>query len=563
MLTAEVEEIAEEAMIQGRQVDTVRLTEAEQARGDVQEFLQTRMVGLAEVRRNLEEWKPSMVEEYTALITESEAVEPIDRERTDQLKAEAEALGKEFDLVPAKAIFSRKAGSGRHKCRGVACGNFMNAKSTESTFASGASGIEVRMLIKLAAVNQWSLATLDVKTAFLNAPAAHERGTIIVQPPRIFQEAEVLTNPKELWLVKKALYGLVTSPRDWCDHRDGKIKEFRWNRRGRPVRVQATPQTDIWLIQEEDEKAGWKTKGALATYVDDVLMVGEEDIILGFIEQVRTHWKIGEPEWVVEGRDPVRFLGMEIEKRGVDYVIHQQAYITNLLSEYEETGRGTLGQVRTPEEEEQPTADQVLQAQKETGELLWVAGRSRPDLSLGVGIMSQWASKRPVQVIKIGKQIRTHLKETLEEVLVMSAEDSGNRKNVNSDEKASIRTVDIYTDASYGSSELKSISGVVVFVGGTPVGWQTTRQPFITLSTAEAELMAMLEGLIAGRSTAALLEAVVEEKAEVRLHSDSTAAIAIATGTTSSWRTRHLRIRAAGLTEAIREKEITLDHVSG
>ena len=36
----------------------------------------------------------------------------------------------------------------------------MNAKSSESTFASGASGIEVRMLIKLAAINQWSLSTL-------------------------------------------------------------------------------------------------------------------------------------------------------------------------------------------------------------------------------------------------------------------------------------------------------------------------------------------------------------------------------------------------------------------
>ena len=51
------------------------------------------------------------------------------------------------------------------------------------------------------------------------------------------------------------------------------------------------PSNGHWLIQEEDEKVGWKTKGALATYVDDVLMVGEEDIILGSIEQVKTHWK--------------------------------------------------------------------------------------------------------------------------------------------------------------------------------------------------------------------------------------------------------------------------------
>ena len=66
--------------------------------------------------------------------------------------------------------------------------------------------------------------------------------------------------------------------------------------------------------------------------------------------------------------------------------------------------------------------------------------------------------------------------------------------------------------------------------------------------------MALLEGLVAGRSTAALVEAMTGEKARVAFHSDSTAAIAIATGTTSSWRTRHLRIRAAGLTEAIREE---------
>ena len=98
-------------------------------------FLQTRMVGLTEVRKNMAEWKPSMVEEYGALVTESEAVEPIDRTQMEELRKQAAEVGKDFDLVKAKAIFSRKAGTGRHKCRGVACGNFMQAKSCESTFA--------------------------------------------------------------------------------------------------------------------------------------------------------------------------------------------------------------------------------------------------------------------------------------------------------------------------------------------------------------------------------------------------------------------------------------------
>ena len=70
--------------------------------------------------------------------------------------------------------------------------------------------------------------------------------------------------------------------------------------------------------------------------------------------------------------------------------------------------------------------------------------------------------------------------------------------------------------------------------------------------------MSLLESLVTARSIGSLVEAVLGGRAELRLHSDSTAA-----GTTSSWRTRHLRIRAAGLTEALRNKEVSLSHVAG
>ena len=330
------------------------------------------MVGLAEVRKHLAEWKPSMVEEYGALVTESEAVEPIDHSRMEALRRHAAEVGKDFDLVPAKAIFSRKAGTGRHKCRGVACGNFMQAKSTESTFASGASGIEVRMLMKVAAVHGWDLSTIDVKTAFLNAPVdeSAERGIVIVEPPRIFKEAEVLQHPAEYWLVKKALYGLVTSPKDWCVHRDQKIKDFKWEIKKTQYKVEKTAQDDVWAIKSMAEgEERWHLAGLCATYVDDIIIAGEKEVIKEFHQRTQENWKIGEPEWVEEGREPVRFLGMEVEKRGNDYVIHQRAYLENLFLEYEEQGRSSLGNIKTPEEEDPPLAVDVTRAQKETGEL--------------------------------------------------------------------------------------------------------------------------------------------------------------------------------------------------
>ena len=161
-------------------------------------------------------------------------------------------------------------------------------------------------------------------------------------------------------------------------------------------------------------------------------------------------------------------------------------------------------------------------------------------------------------MIAIGAQVRAYLRETRDEGLVIRGGD-GEKKAA----EEVLGDIEVYSDASYASSDLKSLTGVVVCYGGTPIAWHTTMQAFITLSTAEAELMAMLEGLVTIRSAGALVEAVLERKVKMKMHSDSTAAIAIAAGTTSSWRTRHLRIRAAGLTEALRSREVSLRHVAG
>eukprot|EP00435_Cladocopium_sp_Y103_P053892 s362_g17.t1 len=107
------------------------------------------------------------------------------------------------------------------------------------------------------------------------------------------------------------------------------------------------------------------------------------------------------------------------------------------------------------------------------------------------------------------------------------------------------------------------MSGVAGFFAGAPVFWITCRQSFTTLSTAESELMSLLEGLTALRCVRSLVEMVQEKEISGRMYSDSTAAISIATGTTGSWRTRHLRIRAQGLHEALESGEVTLEHQPG
>jgi len=76
-------------------------------------------------------------------------------------------------------------------------------------------------------------------------------------------------------------------------------------------------------------------------------------------------------------------------------------------------------------------------------------------------------------------------------------------------------------------------------------------------STAEAELIAYCESLVVGRATEALLASIWQQwDFEKVIYGDNAAAINLAHGvSTASWRTRHLRIRASVLKEALDESK--------
>ena len=115
----------------------------------------------------------------------------------------------------------------------------------------------------------------------------------------------------------------------------------------------------------------------------------------------------------------------------------------------------------------------------------------------------------------------------------------------------------IMVDASYAPphEQYRSIQGLMVLHGHNLIMWQSSRQPFITQSTAEAELMGYTEGLQAGLSTVALLQTLGFEVKAKTLKGDSKAALAICTMETGPWRTRHLRLRASKIRELLATPE--------
>ena len=86
--------------------------------------------------------------------------------------------------------------------------------------------------------------------------------------------------------------------------------------------------------------------------------------------------------------------------------------------------------------------------------------------------------------------------------------------------------------------------------GPNPIAWRSSRQSTIALSTAEAELSAILEGAIALLGIESLLVDLAEEIEDKKVGSDSVSALTISAGN-GSWRTRRLRLKSAWLQEMI------------
>ena len=90
-------------------------------------------------------------------------------------------------------------------------------------------GVLIRCALRKAAHHQWDISTIDIKTAVLLAPRPVEEGAklVAVVPPRIMIDF-VITQPDEVWLVDKALYGFQSSPAHWAVYRDRTMKKFEW-----------------------------------------------------------------------------------------------------------------------------------------------------------------------------------------------------------------------------------------------------------------------------------------------------------------------------------------------
>ena len=506
-----------------------------------EETLVTKTIPIEEVRKDLERWRDAMVSEYESLIQHG-AIEPIDEMKYQELKVQKKTVS----TIPGMMVSVLKPPQ-RRKARFVACGNYMNGQhERQEVSAGGVDAIVVRTLISLATRKQWSVGTADVKTAFLQAPR-RETGNqcTVINPPNVAKEANILRfGWKERWLVRKALYGLVESPRDWAIYRDQQLRTLSWTSKdGRKVKLEATTEAHLWVIKEEATDEGL---GYVGIYVDDVLVVSNDNILTEMMYQLTTIFQMS-PHDQVGPENPITFCGYEIYKEKNGYGLRQEKYIEELLARREVSGEEgqPLPKIQEGDDEEYHDPQVVKQVQAIVGELQWLATRTRPDLTYATAFAARLVHRRPAYALRLCNYMLRYLAKYPKLGLTYGEDDQPG-------------VLHVKADTSFGPphEQYRSVQGVAIYLGNHLLLWTSSRQAFVTLSTAECELLGYTEGLQCAESIASLLE-LLQFKVTKVLEGDSRAALAQIQNDGGSWRTRHLRLRAWRLREVMMDTTST------
>ena len=406
------------------------------------------------------------------------------------------------------------------RCRVVVRGCFQNVEKSEedNLFASMPSLVTMRLLLCMALARNWGITMGDVSTAFLHALMNEE---VVVWPPK-----EFYLEGKCLWRLKKAMYGLRQAP---------KLEHF--------AEVMTTKlgfrrcKSDPNLYCHESGRL------YVLAYVDDLLVVGTDEMRKSFMSQLSEEVLLKETGQLVPGSEHT-FLGRRLRHNGdsID-VCMSQKYIDTILDLYgmkdakpvATTGTVTINKT-VPDTPLSPEEHKVYRTA--VGKLLWLA-LVRGDIAYATKELSRDVTAPTMQSAAKCKHLLRYLIGT--RMCVLRLRPSYQLANGNC-----AVDINVYVDTDWAgcSKTRKSTSGSTVNVLGCNVVSTARTQGTLALSSGEAELYAIGQGVSEALFVRSmLLESKLAKKVNVIAHTDSTAGKSMATRFGTGKKTKHVELR--------------------
>jgi hypothetical protein len=388
------------------------------------------------------------------------------------------------NIIPCRWVLRRKRNAqgeiSRYKARLVAKG-FRQQFGVDytDTFAPTVRPATLRILLALGAAkgDDIIIEQADVKNAYLNA-WMHDDEVVLIDIPKFYElfrqlpEAfkKLIREGKRVVLrLKRPLYGTKQGAHHWYEElkRILLLLGFR--------------------VSNADEAMFYKVDGdrflVLAAATDDFTIVTNSRVLSTETKtQLNQHFELVE-------LGPINWLlGVSVTRNLKDktLALGQQAYIEQIIARF---GLSNARPDVTPME---PGADYhpdssgvsptlLTPAEKTTyremiGSLMYCATMTRPDIAYAVSTLSQFLEAPRSTHMKAVKRVFCYLLGTKKLKLVL-----GGNLDVTG-----------FSDADWASQRHRhSISGFAYFVGLGTVSWSAKKQPIITLSSTEAEYVAL------------------------------------------------------------------------
>ena len=434
--------------------------------------------------------------------------------------------------VGCKWVFKEKVRADgnvdRYKARLVAQGfSQQYGLDYDETFSPVVRTESVRTLIALAAQKNLLLHQMDVTTAFLNGILEEE---VYMKQPEGFV---VKGKEKMVCRLNKSIYGLKQSPRCW----NAVLHEHL-------CKIGFTQSTSDPCIYTSDGELT-----ILAVFVDDILLATSSTSRLDEVKQA-----IARKFTVKDMGELKYFLGVTVDQKTNPAVIGlcQSAYTRKLLQKFKMDGAKP---VATPVD----TSQKLMKAdddselfdkglyQSAVGSLLYLAMWTRPDIAYAVGMVSKYCSKPSKEHWTAVKRILRYLQGTVDYGLCY--------------DKVSHSKCTGYSDADWAGDidDRRSTSGYVFSMSGGAISWRSKRQTCVSLSTAEAEYIALAS---AAQEAVWLRRLLQDMKAApsrpMIINEDNQSAIALTKNPQFHGRTKHVDIKFHYIREQVEQQNIKL-----
>ena len=419
------------------------------------------------------------------------------------------------------------------------------------TFAPVAKFTTLRTILALAAQNGWELRQFDVATAFLYADLEEE--IYMTFPPG--EEEYTADGEPMVALLLKSLYGLKQAPRNWFKRFTKFLISYGF--------VQSIRDPCLFMYYDGDE-----LKCVLNVYVDDVAsaITAEDSFYAAFIKAVEAEFKIKE--------GPLEYcLGLEIVQTPDMITVKQTKYIQEMLSRYNLDNSNQkptplpLGATFYKEDcPAVPDKQRTEEYRSMVGTLNYLVVATRPDLNLAVSLASQVLINPASQHMEWVKHIFKYLKGTTDLGITYVRRGPG-RISADAAPERHVAPNELlgYSDSDWGGckSTGRSRSGSLHMLNGGPVAWFSKKQDCVSVSSTEAEYVALcLSSLETVYLRDILADMCMAQNQPTVMYEDNTGCLQLTKDHVLHGKTKHIAIRYHKTRELVTDGVVSIKQCS-